>query len=892
MVPTTPIASMSEFYDIDSTKVTATEYFYESKILGGIGLLLKALRVKLPGSTDDPNVDTTLEFVAESLPTHLLEQFQPAATALAALGFHSPVYQIISDPGTHTTRYWATYQHESGVHYARIHYRFNDRAPNPRRKPVVFFFTEFTDGAFLVSTNAKPDMLAPATIELKHQPGAQPEAVWAWHQHRVAASGRENFAAVSNREELLWSGERHHRQLRDFHLARGVFHVRSAAAKAKADAHLARIAQAQATGLEYPDVMAHLTDLQEKKPGWSNALWVLLGSAVLFLAAGAAQWDWKFTLWLLPVLLFHEAGHWITMRMFKYRNLRMFFIPFFGAAVTGRNWNVPGWKKAIVSLAGPLPGILLGCVLAVVAIFINRPWLNQLSLILLLLNGFNLLPFLPLDGGHLLHTTLFCRNRWLDILFRGAAVLGLIGLACLGSGQMMIPLIVIMTLALPVAFKLGKVTDALRGQAPPPLPEDNDLIPPQTAQTIIAAVKGALPKNAGSKVVAQHTINVFETLNARPPGVLATLALLAVHGGALALAVIGGILLTINQHGGGLKEFFGAAVRQPRLSYACGTSQTTRGPAAADPVAAAQNLIVVSLPGTDRAATTYQKLARRIPANGKLTLFGESLLLSLPTSDDAARETWFAEFHDLSPDAFVVVSNETVMVSLDCLAPTPSAATNLLRSLSDSLQSASGMHLVMPWSPEANQPGFAAKLNARHEWRRIYQATAGIWRHPEFKALNNRMLAATKRGARAEATQLQEEQETLQKKLRAAALADLRTNPTNHVAPELIACFEQLSALDYTNRVARAALLRQLAGHLGEIPYQADEPDPAARAYCASSGTVSQHGVLLELNWVSFHDAAVGLPALAEWLCQQRCLTIKYELHRGYGSDLFDELEE
>lgn len=884
---------MSEFYDIDSTKVTATEYCYENKILGGIGIALKFLRVKLPGSTDDPNVDTTLESVAETLPPRLLEQFQPTATALTTLGFHSPVYQIISDPGTHTTRYWATYQHESGIHFARIHYRSNERAPNPKRKPAVFFFTEFTDGAFIVSSNGIPDMLTPAAIDLQFQQRALPESVWIWHQQRVTASGRDNFAAVTNRDELLWSAERHHVQLRDFHLARGVFCPRSAAAKAKVDAHLARLEQAKATGIQFPEVMAHVNDLQEKKPGWSNALWVLLGSAVLFLAAGAAQWDWKFTLWLLPVLLFHEAGHWIAMRIFKYRNLRMFFIPLFGAAVTGQNWNVPGWKKAIVSLAGPLPGILLGCALAVVAFFINKPWLNQLSLILLLLNGFNLLPFLPLDGGHILHTTLFCRNRWLDILFRAAAVLGLFGIMVIGSGgRMMIPLIVIMTLALPVAFKLGKVTDDLRDRAPAPLPEDNDRIPTETAQLIIAAVTDALPKNAGSKVIAQHTINVFETLNARPPGVLATLGILVVHGGAVILALGFGILLTINMHGGGLKDFFGAAIRQPRHTYACGTSQTWNGRDTLATFQESHNLIAVTLPGETAAAATYAKLTKRIPANGKLTLFGESLLLSLPASDDAAREKWFDEFHELSADAFVVVSNESVMVSMDFLAPNPTEATNLVRLLNDSLQGTMGMNLVMPWAPEAKQPDFTAKLAARREWRRISQATAGIWRHPEFKALNTRIAAAAKRGARAESARLQDEHGKLSEKLRAQALEDLRTNPTNRVDPELLTFYQQLAALDYTNRTERAAVNRQIAGKLGEIPYQDEKPVPEARAYCASYGSVSQHGLLIELNWVSFHDATTGLPAFAEWLCQQRCKTIKYEMHRGYGSDLYDGMED
>ena len=78
---------------------------------------------------------------------------------------------------------------------------------------------------------------------------------------------------------------------------------------------------------EYPEVLAELDRLQEQKPGWTNAIWVLAGSLVAFLAVGAAKWDWKFTLWIIPVLLFHEAGHWMAMRLCHYRNLRIFFIP-------------------------------------------------------------------------------------------------------------------------------------------------------------------------------------------------------------------------------------------------------------------------------------------------------------------------------------------------------------------------------------------------------------------------------------------------------------------------------------------------------------------------------------------------------------------------------------
>ena len=96
-------------------------------------------------------------------------------------------------------------------------------------------------------------------------------------------------------------------------------------------------AQSEAGVLENAGVLAELEKLQTKRPGWGAAIWILAGTLIAFLAAGAAQWDWRFTLWIIPVLLLHESGHWIAMRLFHYRNLRMFFIPFFGAAVTGQN---------------------------------------------------------------------------------------------------------------------------------------------------------------------------------------------------------------------------------------------------------------------------------------------------------------------------------------------------------------------------------------------------------------------------------------------------------------------------------------------------------------------------------------------------------------------------
>jgi hypothetical protein len=75
-------------------------------------------------------------------------------------------------------------------------------------------------------------------------------------------------------------------------------------------------------------------------------------------------------------------------------------------------------------------------------------------------------------------------------------------------------------------------------------------------------VKQAIPRGASNKALAVHSLNVFETLNARPPNVWATLGVLAIHAGAVVLSLGFGVLLVVHQSGG-LGDFFRAAARQP-----------------------------------------------------------------------------------------------------------------------------------------------------------------------------------------------------------------------------------------------------------------------------------------------------------------------------------------
>src|SRR5258705_2108472 len=66
---------------------------------------------------------------------------------------------------------------------------------------------------------------------------------------------------------------------------------------------------------------------------------------------------------LTGVVVFHELGHFVAMKIYKYQELGMFFIPLLGAYVSGKKQEVSQKQSAIILLEGPVPGIFLGIIL-------------------------------------------------------------------------------------------------------------------------------------------------------------------------------------------------------------------------------------------------------------------------------------------------------------------------------------------------------------------------------------------------------------------------------------------------------------------------------------------------------------------------------------------------
>jgi Zn-dependent protease len=143
------------------------------------------------------------------------------------------------------------------------------------------------------------------------------------------------------------------------------------------------------------------------------------GTALVSVAAYSLFWGWWFALGFVALLFIHEMGHVIALRREGIRASAPMFIPFMGAVVGARSLGDNALAEARVGLAGPVLGSLAAGLVALAGDITNTPYLRALGYVGLLLNLFNLLPVVPLDGGR----AMAAMAPWMWFLGFGALVL-------------------------------------------------------------------------------------------------------------------------------------------------------------------------------------------------------------------------------------------------------------------------------------------------------------------------------------------------------------------------------------------------------------------------------------------------------------------------------------
>jgi Zn-dependent protease len=162
----------------------------------------------------------------------------------------------------------------------------------------------------------------------------------------------------------------------------------------------------------------------------------------IFVSAAFYVWfgGWWFGVGLIVLLFVHEMGHVLEAKRQGLPVSAPLFIPFMGAMITMREMPQDAWNEAKVAIAGPLIGSLGAAVIWIAGEATDSNHLKALAFLGFLINLFNLLPVVPLDGGRIvaaLHPAL-----WV------VGFVGLLGLVVFAPNPLLIIIVVLAGLEL------------------------------------------------------------------------------------------------------------------------------------------------------------------------------------------------------------------------------------------------------------------------------------------------------------------------------------------------------------------------------------------------------------------------------------------------------------
>jgi Zn-dependent protease len=123
----------------------------------------------------------------------------------------------------------------------------------------------------------------------------------------------------------------------------------------------------------------------------------------MFVSAAFYVWfgGWWFGLGLVFLLFVHEMGHVFEAKRQGLPVSAPLFIPFLGALISLKQMPHNAWNEAKLAIAGPILGSLGAAAIWAAGAATDSNHLKALAFLGFLINLFNLLPVVPLDGGRI-----------------------------------------------------------------------------------------------------------------------------------------------------------------------------------------------------------------------------------------------------------------------------------------------------------------------------------------------------------------------------------------------------------------------------------------------------------------------------------------------------------
>ena len=144
------------------------------------------------------------------------------------------------------------------------------------------------------------------------------------------------------------------------------------------------------------------------------AIWLVLAAAsvaVMLLISWKTGIHWFVPVSILFMIGFHELGHLWMAKYLGYKTGGFYFIPGLGGMALIKEMPRFHWHSFLVWYAGPFIGLIETAVLIAVNHFwIQSPEVWFAAILWAVINLFNMLPALPLDGG-MIAWSMFSSNK-------------------------------------------------------------------------------------------------------------------------------------------------------------------------------------------------------------------------------------------------------------------------------------------------------------------------------------------------------------------------------------------------------------------------------------------------------------------------------------------------
>jgi Zn-dependent protease/Tfp pilus assembly protein PilF len=350
----------------------------------------------------------------DRVPSYIRDLLAISADRLRLLGFQDCGYVEIEPfiPRNSAREWMQLLRDPSGNHIATVGLRYPVAAKDPFS---ITFHTWFSDRHLLMTI----DRLAHGIIDsfqnttLRNCQINNLEQQWAYHQQEFAAIVDRDVVTNLDLAGFLDYYLPHFRNYIDRLVERKIFIAESNGTEFRfslngAVRHTDRVirqapkAQPLPTAIVLPpEIIINNTRVLDNQKPFSkrSKFYLLLISTLAFILLAFPTMGWQFGIQILAIVFVHELGHLLAMQFFGYRDTSILFIPLLGGVAMGQKDNASLAQKFWVLMLGPLPGIIIGTIIALYYPAISSSELHKFGLLTIGINLFNLLPIYPLDGG-------------------------------------------------------------------------------------------------------------------------------------------------------------------------------------------------------------------------------------------------------------------------------------------------------------------------------------------------------------------------------------------------------------------------------------------------------------------------------------------------------------